>query len=66
MTKKPDKKKIDTLEKGLRNLSEHENLAPRLLKIENDIHFLKIHHWLNYVLLMITIGLFLLMGAMLL
>lgn len=66
MSKKPDQTKIDSLEKGLRNLSEHENPGARLLKIEKDIRHLKIHHWINFIFLMITIFIISLLGAVLL
>lgn len=63
---KPDEMNEESLKKGLSNLSEHENLPVRLLRIEKDIHFLKIHHWINFIFLMIVIWLFMILGVMLL
>ena len=62
----PDKTKIDSLEKGLRNLSEHENLAPRLLKIEKDLKLLNIHNWINAILFFLLLVYLLIFGGMLL
>lgn len=64
--RKADKKKIDTLEKGLRNLSEHDNLAPRLLEIEKKTKILNIHTWINYILFLILLLHLLFFGGMLL
>lgn len=66
MSKKADKKKIDTLERGLRNLSEHENPSARLLKMKKDIHNLKIHHWINFIFFLILCMILLAIGGMLL
>lgn len=66
MTKKPVEMNEESLKKGLSNLSEHENLPDRLLRIEKDIHFLKIHHWINFIFLMIVIWFFVILGVMLL
>lgn len=63
--RKPDKTKIDSLEKGLRNLSKHENLAPRLLKIDKSIKILHIHNWINAFLFLILFLYLLLFGGML-
>ena len=66
MSKKPDEKKIETLERGLRNLSEHENLAPRLLKIEKSIDKIEDTSLFNFISLMIIVILLLVFGGMLL
>ncbi len=63
---KPDKMNEDSLKKGLSNLGEHENLSDRLLRIDKDIHNLKIHHWINYILLMVLFFYFAIMWGMLL
>lgn len=61
-----DEKKIETLERGLRNLSEHENLAPRLLKIEKSIDKIEDTSLFNFISLMIIVILLLVFGGMLL
>lgn len=66
MSKKADEKKIDTLERGLRNLSEHDNLPDRLLKIEKDIRNLEMHHWINFTLFLISCFVLLTIWGMLL
>lgn len=62
----PDQKRINTLEKGLCNLSEHENLAPRLLKIEKETEEIHKMASINTIVIIIYGILFLIFGGMLL
>lgn len=64
--RKADETEKETLEKGLSNLDEHENLSPRLLKIEKKIEDLGLGSSINFILLMIILLYLLFFGGVLL